>query len=57
MIFERFAFVVVPSMMCLGACELDPPPAPRGIDCERERAAERHPETCGDAGDDSGSDE
>jgi hypothetical protein len=54
MTFERLAL-----LMCLtswfGACSLSPPPAPRGIDCDSDRAAERFPETCADGGKDSGS--
>ncbi len=41
--------------MCLGACALDPPPEPKGVDCEADRAPERYPETCDDAGEESAS--
>jgi hypothetical protein len=57
MTFERLALAASLSA-CLGACSLSPPPAARPIDCGSDRAAERYPETCADAGADaSGGDE
>jgi hypothetical protein len=55
MILERLALAASLSA-CLGSCSLDPPPAPRAIDCESDRAAERYPETCDDAGEEPSSD-
>lgn len=55
---KRSVLATLFMVVSLSACELDPPPSPRGIDCNRDRAAERYPEACGDAGDDdSGSDQ
>ena len=42
---------------CVASCELSEPPPPPPIDCESDRATERYPEQCGDAGEDSGSDD
>jgi hypothetical protein len=54
MIIERLALAASLSA-CLGSCSLGPPPAPRAIDCESDRAAERYLETCDDAGEEPSS--
>jgi hypothetical protein len=54
MTFERLALLTCLTA-CLSACSLSPPPAPSGIDCDSDRAAERFPDACGDGGQDSGS--
>ncbi len=56
MTIERLALPMC-SIALASSCSLSPPPAPRGIDCDSDRAAERFPDTCGDAGEDSGSDD
>jgi len=56
MTVERLVLVASLST-CLGSCALSPPPAPRPIDCESDRAAERYPETCDDAGEESSSED
>jgi hypothetical protein len=48
------------ALVCCAAfgCALPPPPAPRDIDCEQiDRADERFPEECGDAGTDDTADD
>ena len=56
MTLERLTLVALLSA-CSGSCALDPPPPPRAIDCKSDRAAERYPDECDDAGADSPSED
>jgi hypothetical protein len=58
MTFDRRSLALAAALStCLGSCALRAPPAPRGVDCATDRADERFPETCDDAGTESERDE
>jgi hypothetical protein len=58
MTFDRRAIALAAALStCLGSCALRSPPLPRGVDCTTDRAVERFPETCDDAGAESVRDE